>query len=68
MPVPAPALSYDLFKLMSYDLMDLIVAYTSRAGVVQWFRGRAAAAGGFLSQEEWTGGRQEYDYEVPSVS
>ena len=67
-PVPAPALSYDLFKLMSYDLMDLIVAYTSRAGVVQWFRGRAAAAGGFLSQEEWTGGRQEYDYEVPSVS
>ena len=61
-----PALPYNLMELMSYDVMELIAAYTSRAGVDQRFRVRAGEEGGFLSQAEWTGSRQEYDYVVPS--
>jgi hypothetical protein len=52
---------------VSYDLLELLAAYTSRAGVDRRFRERAGGEGGFLDQGEWTGQRPVYDHVVPPV-
>jgi hypothetical protein len=44
---------------LSHDLLDMIGTYTSPVAAKQRFRARAAAAGGFLHEGEWTGRRAE---------